>query len=179
MDEQVQDPTEESLTATPAVEVPVSDEHGTQYARAYDDKGNVRPADGRWLGDANGDVPAEELAEMRADELEDAAIRSQRDLAEREAKAAAELEAQGYVNPTTPEARAQDAAGLNAVIRQAPAPTPEVSTPENGVQSRWVEAEYAEMQAAAKDIEGIPGNLPKEELRAALEQYDRDNPPAA
>jgi hypothetical protein len=163
---------------TPA-EQPVSDEHGTPYARAYDDKGNVRPADGRWLGDANGDVPAADLAQMREDELEDAKIRRQREFEKLEEETQARLDAAGYVNPTTPEARARDAAGLGAAMRQAPAPTPEVSTPANGAQSRWAEAEYSDMQAAAKDIDGIPGNLPKEELRAALEQYDRDNPPAA
>lgn len=177
MEDQVQDPTEE--TAAEPVAAPVSDEHGTVNARAYDEDGNVRPADGRWLGDANGDVPAEELAEMRADELEDAAINAQRAFEKQEAEAQAKLDAAGYVNPTTPEARARDAAGLGAAMRQAPSATPGPSTPQNATQGRWAEAEYADMQAAARDIDGIPGNLPKEELRAALTQYDLDNPPTA
>jgi hypothetical protein len=60
---------------------PVSDKDGVG-ARAYDADGNVRPADGRWLGDANDDKTPEELAEIREQEIE-----RNRELAE---KAAAE-----------------------------------------------------------------------------------------
>lgn len=173
MDEQEQDQT------APA-EVPVSDEHGTPYARAYDENGNVRPADGRWLGDANGDVPAAELADLREQELEDARVRSEAAFRKQEEETQARLEAAGYVNPTTPEARARDAAGTSAVHRQAPSATPAPSTPQNGteggdaIDARYADMEYADMQAEASGIDGIAGNLPKEELRAALIRHARE-----
>ena len=165
---------------TTPVEVPVSDEHGTPYARAYDEQGNVRPADGRWLGDANGDVPAEKLADLREQELEDARLRSEAAFRKREEETQARLDAAGYVNPTTPEARARDAAGTSAVHRQASAPTPDAPSPENGAQglgeidARYADMEYADMQAEASGIDGIAGNLPKEELRAALIRHARE-----
>lgn len=41
-------------------------------ARAFDADGNVRPADGRWLGDRNDDVPAEQLQAEREQQIADA-----------------------------------------------------------------------------------------------------------
>lgn len=56
----VDDETGEPLTGTEITEK-VADEQGVdaQNARAYDSRGNVRPADARWLGENNdgGDVP--------------------------------------------------------------------------------------------------------------------------
>jgi hypothetical protein len=40
-------------------------------ARAFDADGNVRPADGRWLGDRNDDVPTEQLQAEREKQIAD------------------------------------------------------------------------------------------------------------
>lgn len=62
-------------------------------ARAFDADGNVRPADGRWLGDRNDDVPAEQLQAEREQQIEAAQAVELERMRKQNAGTGAELEA--------------------------------------------------------------------------------------
>lgn len=142
---------------------PPSGELGQPGARAYSSAGNVRPADGRFLGDADGDVPEQDLQAIREEEIRRATARvAAQQKAEEEANQK-RLEESGYVNPT-----------LNTVDdRDTPAESDEPADDEPA--DRYTGMDYRELQEAAKDRDGVQGNLPAEELRAALRKYDTDN----
>lgn len=145
---------------------PPSGELGQPGARAYSAAGNVRPADGRFLGDADGDVPEQDLQAIREEEIRrgNARLLAQRE--REEAENQARLEEAGYVNPT-----------LGAVDdRDAPADTDPAGS--DAPKDQFADMDYRELQEAAKTRDGVQGNLPAEELRAALRAYDTAHPQA-
>lgn len=151
------------MTPEDTPQAPPSGELGQPGARAYSSAGNVRPADGRFLGDADGDVPEQDLQAIREEEIRRGTARvaaQQKALEEENQK---RLEESGYVNPT-----------LNAVDdRDTPAES--VPDDEDAPKDQYADMDYRELQDAAKTRDGVQGNLPAEELRAALRKYDADH----
>lgn len=132
----------------------------TQGARAYDERGNVRPADGRIVAQS----PEEQAAQREAEIKAGYAKLAEQKKREEEANQAA-LEASGYVNPTVApsEHAVAQAAGAQAAGESAPG-------------DRYDAMDYPALQAEARDRENVKGNLPAEDLRAALRaDDDRDN----
>jgi hypothetical protein len=95
--------------AEPKVEAPPSSTENKPNARAYSSSGNVRPADGRFLGDADGDVDAEDLTAQREQEIKDGYARLAEQKQAEEAANQERLESTGYVNPTVAPAEAAKA----------------------------------------------------------------------
>lgn len=160
---------------------PPSGELGQPGARAYSDQGNVRPADGRFLGDASDDVPPQDLEAIREEELKRGYEALARQKAAEEAENQERLKATGYVNPTVAESEqlvAQRAAfekvhGEPGSIGDDGKPAqPADSGPAADLPDRYAAMTYAELQQAAGGRDGVKGNLPMEELRAALRADD-------
>lgn len=145
---------------------------GQPGARAYSSAGNVRPADGRFLGDADGDVPEQDLQAIREEEIRRGVARVARQQAENEAENQKRLEESGYVNPTLNTVDDRDTPA------EAPDDSPDNKTEGTVIQDQYTAMEYRELQEAAKDRDGVQGNLPAEELRAALRAYDAEHPEA-
>jgi hypothetical protein len=162
-------------------QAPPSGELGQPGARAYSDQGNVRPADGRFLGDASDDVPPQDLEAIREEEIARGYERLARQKQAEEEANQERLEATGYVNPTVAESDAlvaQRAAfakvhGEPGSIGNDGKPLTE---PDQGPDApdRYTAMDYAGLQAEARDRDGVKGNLPMEELRAALRADDAD-----
>lgn len=91
-----------SETAKKKAEAPPSGDPGEPGARAYNDLGQVRPADARYLGDASGNVLDADLQAQREKEIEEATARLQQQREEEEKANQERLEAAGYRNPTLP-----------------------------------------------------------------------------
>ena len=133
----------------------------TQGARGYDERGNVRPADGRLIVQTEAEQRAQREAEIQAGSEKLLEQRREEDAKNQEA-----LDASGYVNPTVAPSEhlaAQQAAAAK-VGDQGPA--------SDGVDDRYSGMDYAQLQAEARDRDGVKGNLPQDELRAALRADD-------
>lgn len=143
--------------------VPQSDEYGTPNAQAWDDRGNVRPADARWLGDHNDDLSAEERVEIREKEIADADEK----LAERMAEAnnpSTEQEEPVVEEPVDPA----DPNASNPAIGDEPF-VQEPSLPEDA----YADMSYADLQQTAKAREINAGGT-AEEIKARLNQADAE-----
>lgn len=143
--------------------------------RQYDDRGNVRPADGRFRGEAVTD--ADELLKIREREIEQAELALAERRGREEAENQARLERAGGVNTTTPEyleaeqerrnrlAEAARSAAERPVSEPADEPTmalsdmtahpeadgaPVVDTTTDGGGDGYDAMSYPELQQAAK-----------------------------
>lgn len=144
---------------------PPSGELGQPGARAYSSEGNVRPADGRFLGDADGDVPEQDLQSIREEEIRRGEARLLRQREQEEAENQARLDAAGYVNPT-----------LNVVDdRDTPASDDTPAVRDESGADQYDAMTYAELQQVAGGRDGVKGNLPQPELIAALRAYDAEH----
>lgn len=133
----------------------------TQGARGYDERGNVRPADGRLVVQTEDEQRAQREAEIQAGYEKLLEQRKEEDRKNQEA-----LDASGYVNPTVApsEHLAAQQAAAEAVAGQGPAG--------DDVDDRYTGMDYGQLQAEARDRDGVKGNLPMPELRAALRADD-------
>jgi hypothetical protein len=130
----------------------------TQDARAYDERGNVRPADGRMIVQT-----AEEQAKQREAEIQAGYAKLEQDKREEDERNQKALEESGYVNPTV--APSEHAEARNAAA-DAPAPDPASDG------DRYDGMDYRSLQAEAATRDGVQGNLPQDDLRAALRADD-------
>lgn len=131
----------------------------TQGARGYDERGNVRPADGRLVAQS-----AQEQAAQREAEIQAGYEKLARQRAEEERKNQENLEASGYVNPTT--------ALSEHVIAQQRAAAAVADDPAGGDGDRYDAMDYRALQAEASGRPDVKGNLPEAELREALRADD-------
>lgn len=121
-----------------------------QDARAYDDAGNVRPADARFL------PGGEELSDndkARAEQRE-------REIAEGQERLRKQYE---QMNVNEPNPTVVDRDRVEADVEQAAAGDGTSSDP-----VALEDMDYRQLQQAAKSYDDVAGNLPVEELRAAL-----------
>lgn len=166
-------------------QAPPSGQLGQPGARAYDDQGRVRPADGRFLGDASDDVEPQDLQSIREEEIARGYERLAKQKKDEEDANQAALEATGYVNPTVApaEALAAQRAAFEKV-HGAPGTVGDdgvrlddstgSSTGSDGPPAgdKYDAMSYSELQSAASTRDGVKGNLPMDELRAALRADD-------
>lgn len=120
-----------------------------QDARAYDDAGNVRPADARFLpGGEDLSDNEKRRAEVRAAEIEAGQERLRK-----------QFEKMGVdePNPTV-----VDRPTVESDVEQAAA------AGDTGTPATFEDMDYRQLQDAAKSYPDVPGNLPQDELRAAL-----------
>lgn len=149
-------------------QTPPSGELNQPGARAYNDLGQVRPADGRFLGDNSDDVEPQDLEAIRQRELE---VGYERLLAQRKAEEEENqrrLEEAGYKNPTTEKSQFSELA--NAAAAKAGEQSSETVTDDPA--DKYSAMDYPALQAEARDRDGVKGNLPADELRAALRADD-------
>jgi hypothetical protein len=160
--------------------------------RAYDDQGRVRPADARWLGDANDDQSAEQMQAAREQQIADNTARRAEQRAAEEKANQERLEQAGYVNVTTPEYQEQERRRLRGERGDGGTPedgdggTPEaplsemlehpeaqgadvVDTTAGG--DVYDEMQFGELQQTAKS-RGLSGAGNADELRARLRESD-------
>lgn len=145
--------------------VPQSDEYGTPNAQAWDADGNVRPADGRWLGDANDDLTAEKRLELREKELADA-----------DEKLAEKMREQNAGTPPADPSQPGDGpadADQEPVTSDNPAIGEEPFVQEPSTADPYADLSYAELQQAAKARDLNAGGS-GEEIKARLIQADAD-----
>lgn len=134
-------------------ETPIPQESDTdpQDARAYDEAGNVRPADARYLpGGEELSENEKRRAEVRAAEIEAGQERLRKQFEQMNAD---------EPNPTVVD-REQIEADVEDV---AAAGDTSGSTP-----VAFEDMDYRQLQKAAESYPDVPGNLPQDELRAAL-----------
>lgn len=135
------------------VQVPQSDPVDEPVnARAYDADGNVRPADGRWLGDRNDDVPKEQLQAEREQQVAEAEQREYERMRKQNNSELADVDEHQVDEgePTIP-----------------PPPDPDPEHPYAGLT-------YPELQQAAKARDLSAGGS-ADEIRARLTAADADN----
>ncbi|NUO56029.1 MAG: hypothetical protein HOV78_05160 [Hamadaea sp.] len=145
-------------------EIPQSDEYGTPNAQAYDEHGNVRPADGRWLGDRNDDLSAAERVEMREGEIADADAELQERMAEANNPPA---------EPTGPDDGPEPAAEPEAQPEPDPGPQEPLVANPSLPEDPYAETSYADLQQAAK-ARNLNAGGTADEIRARLNAADAD-----
>lgn len=138
---------------------PPSGELGQPQARAYDAEGNVRPADGRFLGTASDDKAPQDLQAIREKEIQDGYARLAEQKGREEAENQKRLDESGYVNPTVAPSQA-------AVAQQADAPD------NDQTQDRYTDMAYADLQAEAKERDGMSAGGSADDLRDRLRADD-------
>jgi hypothetical protein len=138
---------------------PPSGKLGQPGARAYDDQGRVRPADGRFLGDASDDVPPQDLQAIREEEIRRGNERLAEQRRREEAENQRRLDESGYVNPTIPPA-------------VEPSGVDQADDGPDGDPDRYTDMEYADLQKEAKSRDGMSAGGSADELRARLRADD-------
>lgn len=133
----------------------MSEEH-KQDAPAYDERGNVRPTDARFTGADRKQLTAAELQAIREQEVSDGWAKVAEQAEAEQAANDKRLAEAGYVNPTLP----------------AEVPVDDDQVDEDEIEDRYTDMSYAELQAEAKDRDGMSAGGSAAELQARLRADD-------